>query len=269
MPKCLKCNDSVFEVKNLRVDLTIKKQTIEVVVPSNVCKGCNAALMNSEQMNLLRKMSADKYREINGLLTSKEIIAFREKLGLSQIAFARYLNVGEASIKRWETYYIQDESQDDHIRIKCDQSYSEAHSFYLQCKYGDVDIYSGLKSFSAELVKRVYQYFEKELPDCSPHLSKLHFYTDFLHFKRHNKCITGLRYIPSKSGPSPYNYNLLTNFVNGQLIRTIDKSAFGFDDREKQTMEDICALFLRDNGQMISQFSAQEKGYLETEESNF
>jgi hypothetical protein len=44
---------------------------------------------------------------------------------MSQTAFASYLKVGEASIKRWETYYVQDVVQDDHIRLKCDEAYAE------------------------------------------------------------------------------------------------------------------------------------------------
>lgn len=266
MPKCLKCKDSIFEVQHLRFCPKIKKQIVEVIVPCSVCQGCKMPLMDNNQMNDLRRTSADKYREMKNLLTSKEMIAFREKLKMSQTAFACFLNVGEASIKRWETYYIQDKSQDDHIRIKCDEIYSESHCLYLKYKYGGVDIYSGLKSFSPDLVKQVSQHFGQNLPKCDDHLRKLHFYSDFLHFKRHNKCITGLRYVPSKSGPSPYYYNVSSNSIDGKTTSSFSSS---FDDNEKQTLEDVCSFFLRDSGQMVSAFSAQEKGYIETNESHF
>jgi len=267
MPKCLKCGDLIFEIKNLRFNPQIKKQNVEVVVPCNVCQSCNATLMDSEQMNTLRRVAADRYREMNGLLTSKQIVAYREKLGLSQISFARFLNVGEASIKRWETYYIQDNSQDDHIRVKCDPLYSESNYFYLQSKYCDIDIYSGLKSFSARLVRQVWQFFEQAHPECLTHLGKLHFYTDFLHFKRHNRCITGMGYAPLKSGPAPYNYNQLTHFIQ---CKQFDPSKNAdFDDQEKKTIEDVCNLFLQDNGQMICDLSAKERGFLETHETEF
>ncbi len=269
MPKCLKCKDSVFEVQHIRFSPEIKKQVVEVIVPCNICQSCQASLIDNDQMNVLRRAAADKYRKMKGLLTSKEMIAFREKLKMSQAAFARFLNVGEASIKRWETYYIQDNSQDDHIRIKCDEVYSESHYLYLKYKYGDIDIYSGLKSFSIELVKQVCQYFKQALPECTNYLRKLHFYSDFLHFKRHNKCITGLRYVPSKSGPSPYYYNLLSNFMNGKTDNSPVLAVSSFDDNERQTLTDVCAFFLHDSGQMLTAFSAKEKGYLETDESKF
>jgi DNA-binding transcriptional regulator YiaG len=79
--------------------------------------------MDSGQMNQLRKISADEYRKKHGLLTSAEITQYRKRLDMSQIQFAEYLNVGEASIKRWETFFIQDKIQDDHIRLKCDNRY--------------------------------------------------------------------------------------------------------------------------------------------------
>lgn len=63
-------------------------------------------------MNFLRRFAADAYRKKHNLLTSDQIIRYRESLGMSQTAFANYLKVEEASVKRWETYYIQDNVQD-------------------------------------------------------------------------------------------------------------------------------------------------------------
>ena len=39
---------------------------------------------------------------------------------MSQRDFAKYLGVGEASVKRWEAGHIQDESSDRLIRMKTD-----------------------------------------------------------------------------------------------------------------------------------------------------
>ena len=48
--------------------------------------------MEANQMNELRRATADAYRKKHILLTSREIIALREKLNMSQVEFARYLN---------------------------------------------------------------------------------------------------------------------------------------------------------------------------------
>jgi len=265
--KCLKCQGAIFEVKNIRFEPKIKKQIINVVVLCNVCQNCSALLMNSEQTNGLRKAAADRYRETNGLLTSKEIIAYRQKLGLSQIGFARFLSIGEASIKRWETYYIQDHSQDDHMRVKCDPIYAELNYFYLQIKHTNVDIYSGFRPFSYQLVKQVSKSFEQADPRYLIHLRTLHFYADFLHFKKHNQCITGMRYVPLKSGPAPYNHNQLSNFLQYEQFDSPKISYL--DDDEKKTIEDICTLFFQDNGQLIYKLCNKEKGFLETEDTDF
>lgn len=267
MPECLKCKCTIFEVKNLRFEPKIKKRIVTVVVPCNVCQNCNSTVMNNEQMNGLRRATADSYRETHGLLTSKEIITYREKLGLSQIGFASFLCVGEASIKRWETYYIQDMSQDDHIRVKCDPFYSESNYFYLQSKYVDIDIYSGLRPFSFQLVRQISKFFEKADSGYLMYLRKLHFYTDFLHFKRHNRCITGMRYIPLKSGPAPYNHQQLFHFIESERFDPPKNSYL--DDNEKKTIEDICTFFLQDHGERICDLSTKEKGFLETNDTDF
>ncbi len=269
MPKCIQCSSSAFEIKPLSFFPKVKQQVVEVIVPSNVCKECNQTLMDTEQVNLLRKRASDRYRELHGLLTSKEIVAFREKLGMSQVAFAQFLSSGEASIKRWETYYVQDKSQDKLIRIMCDQPYSESNYFYLQSKYANIDIYSGLKSFSSDLFKEAEESFQHTLCGRNAQLRRLYFYLDFLHFKRHNQCITGLRYTPLKSGPSPYNYKWLMNPSNPKPSETFPKKTTLLEGQEKQTLEDVCKFFLKDNGQSLYSFSSQEKGYIETTEDQF
>ena len=118
--KCLHCNGNEFITKNCRFTPDVKGEEVEVVVPAMVCTQCHNPLMNDEQMSQLRKMAADEYRKIHGLLTSKDIVNFRSLFGMSQTAFASYLKVGEASIKRWETYFVQDVGQDEHIRLKCE-----------------------------------------------------------------------------------------------------------------------------------------------------
>ena len=132
--KCLNCDCEKFESKNLRFTPEIKGEEVEVVVPSFVCTTCQTPLMDGEQMNVLRRSAADKYRKQHTLLTSEEIIKYRASLGMSQTGFANYLKVGEASIKRWETYYVQDVVQDDHIRLKCDEAYAELNALEVHWK---------------------------------------------------------------------------------------------------------------------------------------
>src|SRR3989344_1030621 len=106
--KCLQCRNVKFEKKKMRFSPEIKGEVIEVIAEAFVCLKCATPFMDAEQMNGLRKIAADFYRQKYGMLTSSDILHFREHLKMSQTEFANYLNVGEASIKRWETYYVQD-----------------------------------------------------------------------------------------------------------------------------------------------------------------
>ncbi len=73
-----------------------------------------------ENSNLLNARNA--YRKAHGLLTSEEIVAIREKYGLSQVDLAKLLGWGEATISRYESKAIQDEAYDNMLRIVCANS---------------------------------------------------------------------------------------------------------------------------------------------------
>jgi len=126
--KCLRCSSDKFDEQHVQFKPTVRGVAVEVSALAFVCVVCGGVLMNDIQMNVLRKEAADVYKRRHGLLTSCEIVAFRERLNMSQREFAAYLSLGVASIKRYETYYVQDKSQDELIRLKCDCSYAQANA---------------------------------------------------------------------------------------------------------------------------------------------
>lgn len=272
--KCLHCNGNKFEKKNCRFTPEIKGEEVEVVVPAMVCSHCNTPLMNDEQMSELRKTTADAYRKKNGLLTSEQIIHFRSLFGMSQAAFANYLKVGEASIKRWETYFIQDVSQDEHIRLKCDEAYAEYSALNVQWKSHPPDIYSGNRRFSWELFKQAVRYLI-EFAKSPLFLNKALFYSDFKHYQLYGASITGARYAHLEYGPCPKQYENLIYFMihEGLLIQAekhtlkskdpADLSIFG--DSEKEVLESIAQLAKPDGGQKLLELSHKEEAYKNSE----
>ncbi len=272
--KCLNCDCEKFEVKNIRFNPEIKGEEVEVVVPSFVCTKCQATLMDGEQMNVLRRSAADRYRKFHNLLTSEEIIKYRTMLGMSQMAFANYLKVGEASIKRWETYYVQDVVQDDHIRLKCDEAYAELNALEVHWKSHHPDIYSGNRSFCLELFKQAVCYligFAK-----SPlFLNKALFYADFKHFQLYGMSITGARYVHLDYGPCPDQYqNLYQLFLarkvlipgGHHVLKSAEKPNLSvFSDSEKEILELIAKLAHIDGGKKLLKVSHEEEAYKKTE----
>lgn len=277
--RCLKCASEKFETQRMRFSPEIKGEVVEVVVPCSVCKSCHEPLMDGKQMNNLRRSAADAYRKLHNLLTSDQIIQYREALGMSQAQFARYLNVGEASIKRWETYFIQDPSQDDHLRLKCDEAAAEINYLQIYWKHQEPDIYSGLKKFSLALFKNVALYLLEKTKVSRIYLNKLLFYVDFYHFKKHGKSLTGAKYIPLKYGPCPDQYKIIyDNFEKNGLLQNEDGQRYKnlakpdlslFDDHERATLEHIYQLFKQYGAKHLYELSHTEKGFKETAECTF
>jgi putative zinc finger/helix-turn-helix YgiT family protein len=271
--KCLNCDSEKFEEKNLRLTPEIKGVEVEVVVPTFICAQCKTPLMDTDQMNVLRRAAADKYREMNHLLTSQEIIHFRTTLGMSQVAFANYLKVGEASIKRWETYFVQDVAQDEHMRLKCDEAYADFNALEVHWKSHMPDEYSGNRRFNLELFKQAVRYLV-QFANSPLFLNKALFYADFKHFKEYKTSITGARYVPLEYGPCPDQYQSLFNFLlskkilvpKGQhhLVSQDKPDLSVFDDSEKETLEFIAKMAQVDGGQKLLKLSHEEKGYKNT-----
>ena len=224
-------------------------------------------------MNQLRRAAADQYRRLHHLLTSDEIIKFRQALGMSQVAFANYLKVGEASVKRWETYYVQDEVQDENIRLKCDEVYAENNALAVHWKTHPADIYSGKRRFNWELFKQAVCYLIQWTP--SPlFLNKALFYLDFIHFKRHGMSITGARYVHLEYGPCPDQYQnvfdrlmqegTLTAISYHELASSVKPDLSVFDETEKETLKLVADLVKNDQGKELLEKSHQELAFKKT-----
>jgi putative zinc finger/helix-turn-helix YgiT family protein len=118
--KCFKCSKGTMRAQETEIEATVKGEVLPVPCVAMVCGRCGYSVLSPEQVDDFSRASADAYRRRHGLLTTAEIRAFRAKLGMSQQAFAEYLRVGVASVKRWELGLIQDEAMDELMRMKCD-----------------------------------------------------------------------------------------------------------------------------------------------------
>ncbi len=245
-------------------------ESLEVVVSAQVCKHCDEPLMDSSQMNVLRQAAADKYRDIHGLLTSKKISELRKKMDMSQRQFAEYLGVGEASIKRWETYYAQEVAMDEHIKLKCDKQFAEENAFNVSLATQESDEFSGSRDFSEEKFSNAVLTL---IGTCkSPlYINKALFYLDFLNYKRHGVSVTGSRYAKLDYGPCPNDYRLLfkrmieKGFIKEskghELVALKEVNQNVFDDNELETLNEIIKLSKKDSGKKLYNLSHQEEAY--------
>ena len=117
---CLRCDHEEFVLKaDAEVEQEFRGETLTVRAPAMACGKCGWVTLGPGQLDELRKRTADAYRKNHGLLTSTQIKAMRRALKMSQCEFAAFLRAGEASVKRWENWQVQDASSDELIRVKC------------------------------------------------------------------------------------------------------------------------------------------------------
>lgn len=117
---CFRCNNEEFDIREASVRQVFRGELFDVMTFVSVCKTCGWQTLGSGQTDELRIRVADAYREKHGLLTTADIQRRRGERGMSQVEFARFLDVGVASVKRWENGCVQEPIYDRRIREKCD-----------------------------------------------------------------------------------------------------------------------------------------------------
>lgn len=125
--KCLNCGDKLELVEKAIVKQEFRGEVLEVRSPVYQCVRCQHQELYTGQGDILRRNTADEYRRRHGLLTSAEIKECRRNLRQTQEQFAEFLKVSPVSIKRWETWQVQEPIYDASIREKC--GLSKASSF--------------------------------------------------------------------------------------------------------------------------------------------
>jgi putative zinc finger/helix-turn-helix YgiT family protein len=120
---CIKCRKPMVSGL-VEFDETIRDKAVKVTFEGFSCPKCGFRAVDMNRMAEYGRSVSDAYRRSEGLLTSDEIRSARERLAMSQEAFADYLGVGIASVKRWELGQIQERSMDKLLRLMTDPVYA-------------------------------------------------------------------------------------------------------------------------------------------------
>lgn len=189
-----------MELTPVTKEITFKGVDLAVDTESYICPKCGLEAGTTETAGALQLTIADAYRVKKGLLTSGEIKDLRQARHLTQRQLAEMMNIGIASIKRWETGAVQSESMDHALRMQ------------LQCRI-QADNYSGNREISLERIKLVARKLEKLLGrnllkkgDRFLYLAKYLWYADFLGFRQLGRSMTGASYAAITYGPQLNNY---------------------------------------------------------------
>jgi DNA-binding transcriptional regulator YiaG len=163
-------------------------------------------LADIEEAAEMQERLADSYRQAVGLLGSEEIRGLRQDKGLSQQALADALDVGIASIKRWESGVIQSKSMDTLLR-----TFLLAHA---------CNEHTGNREFSIPRIRLVLDAFSERLQrpllkkdDRMLYAAKYLWYADMVAFRDLGHSITGASYAALPMGPQLNNYRDLVDEI--------------------------------------------------------
>ncbi len=180
--------------------MTFRGVNIIVPIEQYGCKVCGVEAGTVNQTARIQKTIANAYRKAVNLLTGDEIVEKRKRLSLTQEALAKRMNVGIASIKRWEGGTIQSKSMDRALRIALgDQSVGDS------C--------TGNRGFSIPRIKLVLKEFESVLGkhllkknDKMLFAAKYLWYADMVAHRETGESLTGSTYAALPYGPQLNNY---------------------------------------------------------------
>lgn len=209
------------------------------------CPECGLEAQNIPQKARIQELVADKYREEEGLLTSKQIRECRSKFGLTQAELAEKVGVGIASIKRWENGVVQNKSMDQLLRKRLFEFSFDSEE--TNCSR----IISGDRLFSLERTKLAIKTLESFLQTTESLLkendpndkmliaTKYLWYMDFIAYKELGRSITGGSYAALPYGPQLNNYRDLVD----QIMRADESLAEPLKKDEFKIIESVAKKF--------------------------
>ena len=111
MNYCEKCEKEVeTKVITRKENFKICGENIEVDAQVMLCANCGEEIFNEELDSATLLNAYNEYRRRHKLLSPEEIKRIREQYGLSQRSFAKLLNWGDKTVRRYENGAIQDKA---------------------------------------------------------------------------------------------------------------------------------------------------------------
>ncbi|MBW2580460.1 MAG: DUF4065 domain-containing protein [Deltaproteobacteria bacterium] len=232
--------------------ITFKGVDVSFEADAYVCPQCGLEAGTVQSAGAVQKAIADAYRTKMDLLTGEEIKALRKARGLTQQDLAELMNIGIASIKRWETGLIQSKSMDQALRMQLQG---------LAC----LDEYTGNREFSIPRVKLVIRTIESKLgkrilkkTDKMLFAAKYLWYADMMAFKFLGSSMTGSTYAALPYGPQLNNYSDLID----EIKKADESEAEPLSKDELRIIDKIAKKFPRE--QMVYDAAHQERIWEET-----
>lgn len=231
-------------------------EMIEVDARVLTCKECDEEFYCEELDNETLVSAFNEYRRRHKLLFAEDIKKIREQYGLSQRSFAKLLNWGDKTIRRYENGSIQDKAHNSlllFLRVPENmKTYINENEISLDDKQKDKllqlieqleqdsehlakkeflntffskspSIENGFKAFDYEKVCAMVLFFaSKSTALLKTKLLKLLNYSDMIFYKENGTSISGSRYVHLPYGPVMENFDILFGKMAVDNIARID-----------------------------------------------
>jgi len=225
-----------MELRTLRKKSSFRSVDIEYPTEAYICVNCGLEAGTVQSAGEVQRELANAYRKKVGLLTGREIKSLRKNKGMTQQQLAGAMNVGVASIKRWETGIIQSRSMDEYLRLILQGGHHQ-------------DSYTGNRETDLPRIKLTAEHFENILErkllregDRFLFLAKYLWYADFLAFRELGRGMTGASYAALPYGPQLNNYKDLL----GPILASDAQQAKPLSDGELCIIQRVAERFPKD-----------------------
>lgn len=230
----MNCNKKVDYSNRKNIIQEYKGQLVNVEENIAVCDVCGEDIFVPAIEDDNFKRLYKKYGEMTGIISSQEIIEFREKYNISQRELVSLLGWGKMTINRYERGALPSKSHSDILKniisneeiLK--QKVLEAYELgrindktnnnitkYFQSSRKNIvksllevelshneDILNGFRKFEIERIENLISYIADKTDNLyKTSLNKYLWFMDFENFKENVRSLTGLRYIKQKFGP--------------------------------------------------------------------
>ncbi len=234
-------------IKKVRKKVAFRGINIIVPIEQYVCEVCGVEAGTVDQATAIQKEISDAYRKAINLLTGKEMVDKRKRLKLTQEGLAKRMNVGIASIKRWEGGTIQSKSMDHALRIALGGQ-SVGDSCTGNRPFSIPRIKLVLKEFESILGKHILKKNDKML-----FAAKYLWYADMVAHRETGESMTGSTYAALPYGPQLNNYKDLID----DIMKADESIAEPLSSEEKRIITRIALKFPKER--MIYDAAHKEK----------
>jgi putative zinc finger/helix-turn-helix YgiT family protein len=251
---CSNCNKKVNYSIRKNVIQEYKGQIVNIEENIAVCDECGKDIFVPDIENDNLKRLYAKYAKLTGIISSEEIIKFREKYDLSQRELVSLLGWGKMTINRYERGALPSKSHSDILKhvISSEESlkqkvkeayeagrinekvYNKLANSFQSSKINIIkslleielsheeDILNGFRKFNLDKVENLISYIADKVDNLyKTSLNKYLWFIDFENFKENVRSITGLTYVKQQYGPVIENkgYEEIINLLEDKFYK--------------------------------------------------